>query len=347
MSAVVAPDLDETVSGLLIRLYRAVAVEPAPTFCAWAFKQLRAVVGFDSAMWGYGRGNPIHFDDIHLENQPIEITRSYLQHRRNDPFAERTAASAGRSVDLYDVFTREAFVRSPLYRQHAKRFHIEHALSTQRHDGDSGLEHLVSLWRADYARPFSTGERAAMQFIMPHLVEARRQNLFASIHAESSGAAANDSPAAVCDDRGVLHQFEDGWLALLRGQWPDWSGPNLPPELMRLIRRQTSGSTSIGARVFSWSPFGLRILLRLRPLELGDRLTRRERQVAALLHEGHTYKSIAQRMQVTPNTVRAHMYTLYRKLGVNNKAQMLRVLSGGAAAPFMDAPEQRAGRRLC
>lgn len=345
--ALVAAGIDDAVSRLLIRLYRAVAVEPAPAFCGWVFQQLRErphpLIAFDSAMWCYGRGNPIHFDDVHLENQPIEITRSYLQHRRSDPFAALTADNAGRCVDLYDAISRDAFVRSPLYRQHASRFRIEHALSIQLHDADSGLEHLVSLWRADYRHPFSPVERAALQFLMPHLVEARRHNLFAHIQASLGGAPPRQGGAAVCDDTGIVHQFEDRWLELLRGQWPQWRGPNLQPELLRAIRRQPSGSAGIDALVLNWSPLGMRTLLQLRPQAPADRLTRRERQVARLLQDGHTYKSIAQQMQVTPNTVRAHMYTLYRKLGVNNKAQMLRVL--GTAGPFNDACEQRAGRR--
>ncbi|MBN9429900.1 MAG: helix-turn-helix transcriptional regulator [Burkholderiales bacterium] len=321
--ALLAEGIDQAVSRLLIGLYRGVTDEPATTFCSSAFQQLRALLAFDSAMWGYGRGDPIFFDDVHLEDQPTEILRSYVQHRRSDAFAAHTAASAGRAVDLYDVFTRDDFVGSPLYRHHAKRFGIEHALSMQLHDADSGLEHVVSLWRADYSRPFTPGERAAMQFVVPHLIEARRQNLFTRLREASAGSVVRHGGSAVCDDKGLLHQFEDRWLELLRRHWPQWSGPHLPPELARLSRRSANGSASIGDLVCGWSPLGTRVLLQLRPQMPADRLTRRERQVARLLHEGHTYKSIAQQMQVTPNTVRAHMYTLYRKLGVNNKAQML------------------------
>ncbi len=51
------------------------------------------------------------------------------------------------------------------------------------------------------------------------------------------------------------------------------------------------------------------------------RLTKRETQVLALLTEGGTYQGIARALSISPLTVRSHMDNLYRKLGVNSKAE--------------------------
>lgn len=48
-------------------------------------------------------------------------------------------------------------------------------------------------------------------------------------------------------------------------------------------------------------------------------LTEREREVLTLLDEGCTQKEIAQRLYLSPNTVRRHLQNVYEKLGVTNK----------------------------
>lgn len=50
-------------------------------------------------------------------------------------------------------------------------------------------------------------------------------------------------------------------------------------------------------------------------------LTPRERDILALLAEGDSSKQIANRLGLTPGTVRAYLHTIYEKLGVDNRTQ--------------------------
>lgn len=52
-------------------------------------------------------------------------------------------------------------------------------------------------------------------------------------------------------------------------------------------------------------------------------LSPREQQVYALLLQGGTAKSIAERLSLSPNTVQGHIQNLYGKLGVNKKDQAI------------------------
>ncbi len=52
-------------------------------------------------------------------------------------------------------------------------------------------------------------------------------------------------------------------------------------------------------------------------------LTPRETQVFSLLVKGMTIKSAAEKLGVTYSTVNTHMNAVYRKLGVNSKAQLI------------------------
>lgn len=53
------------------------------------------------------------------------------------------------------------------------------------------------------------------------------------------------------------------------------------------------------------------------------RLTPRERQVLKLVARGCTARDLAQQMTVTVNTAKTHLHSLYRKLGVSDRTQLL------------------------
>lgn len=57
------------------------------------------------------------------------------------------------------------------------------------------------------------------------------------------------------------------------------------------------------------------------PLE--EPLSGREREVLALLASGKTNREVAQELYVAEGTVKAHAASIYRKLGVRNRAEML------------------------
>ncbi len=51
-----------------------------------------------------------------------------------------------------------------------------------------------------------------------------------------------------------------------------------------------------------------------------DILTRRERDCLVLSGRGHSEKEVAQRLDISPNTVRVHIENIKRKLGASNKS---------------------------
>jgi two-component system nitrate/nitrite response regulator NarL len=68
----------------------------------------------------------------------------------------------------------------------------------------------------------------------------------------------------------------------------------------------------------------LELLLELRSGGNGvDALTGRESQVLGLLRRGQTTAAIAQRLEITPVTVRRHISELVRKLGVADRSELI------------------------
>lgn len=56
-------------------------------------------------------------------------------------------------------------------------------------------------------------------------------------------------------------------------------------------------------------------------LDLPDQLTRRELEVLHLLAQGLTNREIAEKLYLSPNTLRVYTYSIYRKLDVHNRTQ--------------------------
>ncbi|WP_350288339.1 response regulator transcription factor [uncultured Croceitalea sp.] len=57
-----------------------------------------------------------------------------------------------------------------------------------------------------------------------------------------------------------------------------------------------------------------------------EALSKRENQIAEYLGQGATYKSIADKLYVTPSTVNFHIQNIYLKLNVNSKSAALEKL---------------------
>lgn len=71
---------------------------------------------------------------------------------------------------------------------------------------------------------------------------------------------------------------------------------------------------------------------------MSEQLSDRELEVAAAYVDGQTYKEIARHLKIAPSTVRTHLRTVYRKLGVTSRMELLSALSptGDSASTSRD-----------
>lgn len=56
-------------------------------------------------------------------------------------------------------------------------------------------------------------------------------------------------------------------------------------------------------------------------------ITRREREILDGIVQGATYRTIAESLYISPRTVETHVNTIFRKCGVNSRAQVVHLLS--------------------
>jgi DNA-binding CsgD family transcriptional regulator len=69
------------------------------------------------------------------------------------------------------------------------------------------------------------------------------------------------------------------------------------------------------------------------PLPGPVKLSKREREIAQLAAEGRSSKEIAERMYLSRRTVESHLYHVYIKLGVSDRAALAGVLNASEAQP--------------
>ncbi len=79
-------------------------------------------------------------------------------------------------------------------------------------------------------------------------------------------------------------------------------------------------------------------------------LTRRQKQVAALVELGFTNKEIAGQLEISESTVKTHLKAVYHKLGIQRRRQLVRrmlqaVAAESPAAPPIDGQNRGRGGR--
>jgi DNA-binding CsgD family transcriptional regulator len=91
------------------------------------------------------------------------------------------------------------------------------------------------------------------------------------------------------------------------------------------LRESGQSSASESERIVVWDRYGL---------------SQREREVADLLISGLSYRQIADRLFVSPGTVKTHVLSVYRKTRTNTKIQLLSLAYPGRSskAPTRESP---------
>ncbi len=112
------------------------------------------------------------------------------------------------------------------------------------------------------------------------------------IHAGAAGFILKDATAA--EIVGTIHRVAAG-------------APALPRELGRLLYSHVASQSRNGGR---------------RDVAAAARLTRREREVIALIADGLSNKEIASRLHVATHTVKSHVHGILEKLGLRTRLEI-------------------------
>lgn len=320
----------ETLNDLILELYRGGRECPMEEFQDRALDAVQRVIPFDSAVWGTGANDPHVIHHVHLYNLPQRMNEDYAGFQEKDFMRPKVSETPGVTVNLADLVTREEYRASEIYRGLMRRYGIEQILCTVLVDPVSSLHQFLSFCRADPRRPFSEAERRAKQFLMPHLVEAHRTNRIAGMRQRVLAHGKPARAAAICSRLGIIHEIEGRFASLVRLEWPAWGCAQLPRGL-RELAVSVAEEGFVGKRiVVRAAPLKDLVLLQAREKTEADALGRRERMAAQQFARGKTHQQVAESLGVSASTVRNQLRSVYRKLGVADKAELARVLGDSA-----------------
>lgn len=326
MGDLLSAEVLATLSTLLLALQSACDSLPFAEFQHEALRLVQTRLPFDSALWSAGALGPHHepvIFSIHLFNQPEEMLASYERVKHADTAFMKAFSQFGTTVNiaLAEVDWQQG---NEAMKAHAERYGMQHTLSTVTRGPISELIAAIVLYRANPADAFSEQERLLQQNLVPHLValynRSRIQNLEAMLHPIHERRC---RAVALVDGKGMLYNASPGFIKLMLSEWPEWHGPVLPQALLDTFPGHTASRALFANSAVYITAVNDLFMLHMREIALCDSLSQREWDVACAFGDGLSHKQIAKNLGIAPGTVRNHLSTIYEKLGVSNKAELV------------------------
>ncbi|MBJ7411786.1 MAG: helix-turn-helix transcriptional regulator [Phenylobacterium sp.] len=315
----------------LAEVYQGVFSHPFESFKEATLRRLRALLPFDSAVWGSGLHSTNEMLSVSVVDLAAPSLMAYAAEWQEQDFVRNAAVSEpGRAFRPEDLMRREDYERTDIYRQYSKPVGIEHSLGIVDRNPTTDIGELIFLFRADPGWPFGDAERDLVEALAPHLIDAWGQSQIAhhyraAADGSASGFHGYDS-YAVADAAGVLHASGQDFTRALRAIAPGWLGPRLPPQLEPL-QRGGLGTLNLGDDEFTVWFLGDRRLFAVAPRRGTFGLSPAEARVARLYAGGARQRDIARQLGVSVSTVRNQLASVYLKLDVHSKLELLRAVN--------------------
>ncbi|WP_415914338.1 response regulator transcription factor [Paraburkholderia sp. J67] len=317
--------VERDLSVLLLDLYALANQTGIGEFENGFFRLLGALLAFDAGWTGvttHTTGGPVMHNSF-TWGLADSFFPEWIKVRDCDPLASGTRGIYGRAMAISIVDPEVP----PRFRNWAVKHGLAQLMVVTALDHRFGLTTFLSVYRRALDKPFSTADAQNVQNVIPHLAAALTINRSFQLTRER-GAAPSASPArAICDSFGTVHQADKAFEATLRHDWPLYANQTLPQPLIDWLHGG-SAHPYTGERVtVHCVPTAGLFQLEARTRSELDRLSPRE--LVAIQHygDGLSHKEVAQRMGISPTTVRHYLRCAYRKLGMHDKSEIPRLLT--------------------
>lgn len=244
-----------------------------------------------------------------------------------DPALSATFRNRGKSVAT-DIAQA---IDDPKVLAYCRKYETAHSLTYLSDRLLGGRLTAVSFWRAQRRHAFRGDAARLANLVLPHLIQARQIN----VRLNSAQLHMHAAVTLLSSLEGRLYYAVDEAIALMQEEWPEWSPPFLPPPLLAAFRsRSTMDYTGRRLHMRARVEHAVLTVSLTRRTGSAHGLTAAERRCAVLAAQGLQYKEIANRLLISPSTVRNQLSSVYRKLNVKNKTSLAHVLDlGGVGEP--------------
>jgi DNA-binding CsgD family transcriptional regulator len=225
------------------------------------------------------------------------------------------------AVKYSNVLSRREFRRTPAYNLMLEPLGIKDCLELRLRIGPP---HRIARFGFDrLGRDFTARDRAVLDALHLHLVQLLRAGEARSRLRAALALHESTRAAVVLLEADGRVEFASSAARELLERYFGAPGEQLPAPLASWLRERRRGANreplriDVGDRYLRVEPVdGALLLEEQRRL---PRLTAREREILDLVAEGRTNAEIAERLWVSPGTVRKHLENVYAKLGVHRR----------------------------
>ncbi|GGX66671.1 helix-turn-helix transcriptional regulator [Saccharospirillum salsuginis] len=303
-------------SDFLFRLYRRAEEQAPGEFQEATLADLSGLFPVDCAAWGGGFAAQRAITDLVVWNEDDRILTDWHQVREVDPLCDHNLRHPGHMHHIDDL---PEYRQSLAFNEHWRRHDIHQLMATIVNEPQSNYVSFIALCHTDPKRPFQDAERDLSQALLPHLVQAQRQNQ--RIYLEQS--AKPSEAVALVSACGLVRSAHPAFDELSRSLWQQSS--RIPDPVMAELRDAGQWRTPEAEVVAQALGYGY--LIRIAVGAPVARLSAREREVAEMYVQGLTYKEIAGYLDRSPATIRNLIARCYQKLKVHDKVSLIRRLA--------------------
>ncbi len=312
----------------LDELYRMAQTASLDEFAPALIGLLNRHIAFDGAV--LGSADPLSYGDFsiavaHVHNRDASILDDYAALSALDPVTQAFLAGLAEplAVDTHQLYAApEHGAMAAFTRQHRLR----HLLLCGQPPSLVEAGRWVVLYRAD-DQPFEAATAQWLGAFWAHMDRALTLNRSSAL-AHASQPAGRKAIALV-DHEGRVEAVDALFSAMLHNEFGAALHHRLPDALVHALRQDQAFE---GRTVFArFTPLGRYRVCELREAGPLAQLSPRERLVAAKFSAGSSSREIAAQMGVSQYTVQSQLASVYRKLGVSDKATLARLLADSGA----------------
>jgi DNA-binding CsgD family transcriptional regulator len=319
---------DEKILRWLLSLYRSAQETPPEQLKNETFEHLKELIPVSSGIWtaidtrpGGGRD----FLGMHLFQEPERLADELPGvNDQNRMAVDLAIAGLGRAHSFDALRMNPGPERAALRDYLAKYGHQNILLLI---DGSpAGRKEAFSLYRGEPDDHFTPTEQRVLGVLAPHMSEAFAISLQRSGLPTDVRGSSLAGTRAIVQTNGVMVTCGEQFLRLMRRRWPYWYSGRIPFDLMRRLRLGVQTlETPDGPVVITVRWLGPYLLLQA-SASTARTLSARQAEIARLYTRDMTHRQIADAIGVAPATVRSSLRTVYVKLQVRNKPELLQAL---------------------
>jgi DNA-binding CsgD family transcriptional regulator len=326
------------------------------TFRVEAVRHLQKAIPIDASFFATADPATLLFTSAVLDDVLAQATTQFVENEflKDDSVKFARLARGSSPVDSLGVATRGELDLSPRYQEILEPMDLGDELRSALKVG-SKCWGFMCLHRERNSLNFTPAEAAFLAKLAPHLAEGLRTALLIGDARVTPMQPEGPGLVLLADDLSLVATTPaaEGWLAeVAKSDWPSSSelpgaiytvaarllalehGGYTPPDLIPRIRLRTASGRWVVLHASRLRAAGTEgqiavIFEEARPSEIAPLiveaygLTKREGEITRLVVRGLSTAEVSRELHITPNTVRDHFKSIFDKVGVRSRRELV------------------------